>query len=229
MNISAIAVFTEGILSFLSPCVLPMIPLYVGYLSGGAQEANRKKTMVNTVLFVIGISSAFFLLGLGVTGISRFLVAHREMVNLIGGAFIVLIGLIQLLFYGKTSATSKEYRLPVSPGKLTGSPLAAFLLGFVFSFAWTPCVGPMLSSVLIMAASQETAAKGFMLIGLYTLGFVIPFLAVGFFTSAVMKAIKNHPGVVKYTVRIGAVIMIAMGILMMTGGLGRISAFFAGL
>ena len=107
------------------------------------------------------------------------------------------------------------------------NPAVALVMGFTFSFAWTPCVGPTLSSVLLMASSAESSAAGFLLIGVYTLGFVLPFLAVGLFTGTVLDFFKSHQNVVRYTVKIGAVLLIVMGILTLTGATGGISADLA--
>ena len=229
MNISAIAVFAEGVLSFLSPCVLPLLPIYIGYLSGGAKEYDRKMLMVNTVLFVLGISFVFFLLGLGVTGLSRFLVTNKRIIEIVGGVLIVLLGLVQIFMYGRSAGLSKEFSLPFNAAKMSMSPVTAFLLGLTFSFAWTPCVGPILSSVLMMAAAQETQAMGFLLIGLYTLGFVLPFLIVAFFAGSILKAVRNNAGVVKYTVKIGGALMVIIGALMVSGQLSILNGVIAGM
>ena len=229
MNISAIAVFAEGVLSFLSPCVLPLLPIYIGYLSGGAKEYDRKRLMVNTVLFVLGISFVFFLLGLGVTGLSRFLVTNKRIIEIIGGVLIVLLGLVQIFLYGRSAGLSKEFHLSFNAAKMTMSPVTAFLLGLTFSFAWTPCVGPILSSVLMMAAAQETQAMGFLLIGLYTLGFILPFLIVAFFAGSILKAVRNNAGVVKYTVKIGGALMVIIGALMVSGQLSILNGIIAGM
>lgn len=109
------------------------------------------------------------------------------------------------------------------------SPLTALLMGFTFSFAWTPCVGPALASVLLMAASASTKVVGFALIGVYTLGFVLPFLAVGFFTTTVLEFFKNHMKVVKYTVKIGGALMILMGLLMFTGKMNSVTGYLSKL
>lgn len=109
------------------------------------------------------------------------------------------------------------------------SPLTALLMGFVFSFAWTPCVGPALASVLIMAASASTQAAGMGLIGVYTLGFVIPFLAVGLFTTTLLEFFRNHMKVVRYTVKAGGILMVLMGILMITGGMNKVTGYLSGL
>ena len=235
-GISAAAVFVQGILSFLSPCVMPLIPLYIGYLSGGTLRIDgdsvsfdRKKVIINTLFFVIGISFVFFMLGFGATGLSSFLVSHKRIISVIGGILITIFGIIQIFFYGKIGLLNREARLPFNISRLTMSPLTAFVLGLTFSFAWTPCIGPVLSGVLMMAASAETQTQGFMLIGLYTLGFILPFLAVGLFTSGLLTFLRKHGDIVRFTVVIGGILMIILGVLMITGIFSRLSGILANM
>ena len=129
----------------------------------------------------------------------------------------MILGLYQLGVFGSSRLLGNEHRLPFRMEYMAMSPLTALLMGFSFSFAWTPCVGPALSSVLLMTASAATRAKGFLMIGVYTLGFILPFLAVGLFTTTLLRLFRKHAGIVRYTVRIGAVLMIAMGLMMFTG------------
>lgn len=235
IHVPAITVFLQGMLSFFSPCVLPLLPLYIGYLSGGTGKRgedgrmyyDRKKVMIHTICFVFGVSFAFFLLGLGVSTLGSFFTGNQTLFARGGGILIILIGLYQLGVFGTSEALSKEHRLPLSINVLAMSPITAFLLGFTFSFAWTPCVGPALASVLLMAASAATQAKGFLLIGVYTLGFVLPFLAVGFFTTTVLDFLKRHGNVVAYTVKAGAVLMILMGVMMFTGMMNSVTGYLS--
>ena len=231
LSISAVTVFLQGLVSFFSPCVLPLLPVYMSYLSGGTMayepdgsvRCDRKKVLVNTVFFVLGISFAFVVLGLGMSLVGVFFRAHQRLFSVIGGVIVILFGLYQLGVFGKLGFLSGEKRFHLPMEKLAASPLTALLMGFCFSFAWTPCIGPALSSVLLMAASSATAAHGFVLVGVYALGFVLPFLAVGFFASALLSLFRKHRNVVKYTGKVGGVILILMGILMLTGDLGRLS------
>ena len=235
VSIPVMTVFFQGILSFFSPCVLPLLPLYIGYLSGGTGQRSedgrmhydRKKVMIHTFCFVLGVSFAFFALGLGVSALGQFFKGNQSLFARIGGIFIILIGLYQLGIFGRSETLAKERRLPISLNVLAMSPVTAFILGFTFSFAWTPCVGPALTSVLLMAASAATQTKGFLLIGVYTLGFVLPFLAVGFFTTTVLDFFKKHGNVVSYTVKAGAVLMILMGFMMFTGRMNSITGYLS--
>lgn len=234
-GISSITVFFQGLVSFFSPCVLPLIPLYIGYLSGGAkttdEEGNitykRSRVMRNTLFFVLGVSFAFFLLGFSFTAVGKFFHNYQTWFTRIGGIIVVLFGLYQLGLFG-SSSLSKEHRFHFQPDSLAMNPLTALILGFTFSFAWTPCVGPALASVLLLAASASSSATGFLLIGVYTLGFVLPFLAVGLFTKALLDFFKKYRSAVKYTVKIGGVLMIFIGIMMFTGWMNGISAYLSG-
>lgn len=236
VSVPALTVFIQGVLSFFSPCVLPLIPLYIGYLSGGTGTKGedgriyykRGKVMVHTVCFVIGISFTFFLLGLGVSAIGSFFKSNQLIFARVGGIFVVLFGLYQLGFLGESSFLGKVRRLPLQKNALAMSPVMAFIMGFTFSFAWTPCVGPALTSVLLMAASAGTKAKGFVLIGVYTIGFVLPFLAVGLFTTTLLEFFKTHKKVVNYTVKIGGALMILMGALMFTGKMNAFTGYLSG-
>ena len=236
VSVSALTVFFQGLLSFFSPCVLPLIPIYIGYLSGGTGKIGedgkihfkRSKVMVHTLCFVLGVSFAFFLLGLGFSAVGTFLKDNQIWFARIGGVLVIVFGLYQLGFLGKSYFLGKERRLPFRLDLLAMSPVTALIMGFTFSFAWTPCVGPALASVLLMAASASTKVVAFGLIGVYTLGFVLPFLAVGLFTTTLLEFFKNHMKVVQYTVKIGGILMIFMGVLMLTGKLSTASASLSG-
>lgn len=233
-SIPAITVFLQGLLSFFSPCVLPLIPLYMGYLAGGTKSTDedgtirykRSKVMINTLCFIIGVSFAFFLLGFGFTAIGHFFSGNRVWFARIGGIIVILFGLFQLGLFGSKIFKS-ERRIPLKLNKLAMNPFVAILLGFIFSFAWTPCIGPALASVLLMASSANSAAMGFLLIGVYTLGFVLPFLAVGLFTGTLLDFFKKHQKAVQYTVKVGGALMIFMGIMMITGWMNGITGYLS--
>lgn len=234
-SVPALTVFFQGLLSFFSPCVLPLLPLYMGYLSGGTGVRGedgriyykKGKVMLHTLFFVIGVSFAFFFLGLGVSALGSFLNEKQVLFARIGGILVILFGLYQLGLFGRSNVLGSERRFTLSMDKLAMSPVAAFLMGFTFSFAWTPCVGPALTSVLLMAASAATRSMGFVLIGVYTLGFVLPFLAVGLFTTSVLEFFKKHRSMVQYTVKIGGILMIVMGLMMFTGMMNGVTGYLS--
>ncbi len=248
-GISAAAVFVQGLLSFFSPCVLPLVPLYLSYLAGGlnlaAESENnqsgvmpgisekrgkggkRLRLFLRVLCFTVGISGAFFVLGLGASAAGSFFREQRMLFARIGGILIILFGLYQIGVFGSSRLLGKEHRIPLRLEKMTMSPVTALIMGFTFSFAWTPCVGPALTSVLLMAGSAQTSFKGFLLIGVYTLGFILPFLAAGIFTAQLLGFFRKHMKVVRYTVKIGGAIMIVMGVLMFTGKMNDITGYLS--
>ena len=235
VSVPALTVFLQGLVSFFSPCVLPLLPLYIGYLSGGTRSVGedgriyykRSKVMVNTIFFVVGVSFAFFLLGFGVSALGHFFNRGQLLFAKIGGIIVILFGLYQLGFLGTSTVLGREHRLPFRLDKMAMSPVTALIMGFTFSFAWTPCVGPALATVLIMAASAATKATGYALIGVYTLGFILPFIIVGLFTTTLLDFFKKHGQFVKYTVKIGGILMIIMGLLMFTGKMNAVTGYLS--
>ena len=227
VSVPVITVFLQGLLSFFSPCVLPLLPVYLGYLAGGfGEERSRKKLLWNTLFFVIGISGAFFLLGLGMTAVGQFFGRHQAAFVRIGGVIVILFALHQLGVI-RFGSLERERRVHLDVGSLTMNPVTALFLGFTFSFAWTPCVGPALASVLLMASSATTMGKGLLLIGVYALGFVLPFLAVGVFADGMMNLFRRHQNVVNYTVKMGGVLMLIIGIMMVTGWMNGITGYLS--
>lgn len=249
-SISAVTVFIQGLLSFFSPCVLPLVPLYLGYLAGGvgagtdsagssdgrpdaagsdagAGKRQKLRLFFRVLCFTIGISAAFFILGLDASAAGSFFSEQRMLFARIGGILIVLFGLYQLGVFGSSKLLGGEHRIPLRLEKMSMSPVTALIMGFTFSFAWTPCVGPALTSVLLMAGSAQTEALGFLLIGVYTLGFILPFLAAGIFTAQLLGFFRRHMKAVRYTVKIGGVLMILMGALMFTGKMNDITGYLS--
>ncbi len=231
-NVSFILVFLEGILSFFSPCVIPLIPIYMSYLAGNAKRTtkdgiiiyDRKRVFLQTVFFVLGISSAFFILGMSFTALGTFFKTNQLLFTRIGGILIILLGLVQVGFL-ELKFLQKERKFHLSIGERRINPLVAFLMGFTFSFAWTPCVGPALSSVLIMASSSADSLKGNLLVLIYAIGFVLPFLALGLFTTQTLNFLKKHQKLLKYTVKVGGILLILIGIMTFTGWMNGISAY----
>lgn len=234
-SVPVLTVFLQGLLSFFSPCVLPLVPLYVSYLSGGAKTAGENgeihypkgKILIHTLFFVLGVSFAFFLLGFGFTALGRFFGKNQVLFARISGIIMILFGLYQLGLFGHSQAIEREHRIPFLLNQWAMGPLPALLLGFTFSFAWTPCVGPTLSSVLLMAGSAASSSRAFVLIGVYTAGFVLPFLAVGLFTGTVLDFFKRRQSVVRYTVKAGAVLLLFMGFMTLTGFMNGITGYLS--
>lgn len=216
--IQSVTVLLEGIVSFFSPCVIPLLPIYMGYLAGNAKEKDkdgniiyrRKKVFSYTLFFVLGISMSFFLLGLSFTAIGSFFKENRAMIAIIGGIIILLLGLFQLKII-KLPFLQKEKKLNVKINPKKMSPIMAFIMGFLFSFAWTPCVGPALSSVLIMAGSADSMLLGNLLVFIYAIGFIIPFLILGLFTREALNFLKQKQNILTKAVQLGGVLLIVAG------------------
>lgn len=231
-SISFILVFLEGFLSFFSPCIIPLIPIYMGYLAGntddigedGSISYNRKKVFFHTIFFVLGISSAFFILGMSFTAIGSFFQSNQLLFTRLAGILIIILGLFQLGFF-ELKFLNRDRRFNYRLSKKKTNPLIAFIMGFTFSFAWTPCVGPALSSVLILASSASSSLTGNLLVLLYAIGFIIPFMILGLFTTQALNFLDKHQKLLKYTVKVGGVILIIMGVMTFTGWMNGISGY----
>lgn len=231
-GVSFILVFLEGILSFFSPCVIPLIPVYMGYLAGSGKRINedgtvtydRKKVFSHTMFFALGISFAFFILGMSFTTLGSFFSNNKLLFTRIGAILIVILGLFQLGIFD-FSFLQKERKIRFKLADKKMNPILALIMGFTFSFAWTPCIGPALSSVLIMASGATTSVEGNLLVLVYAIGFLIPFLLLGLFTTQVLNFLKSKQKLLKYTIKAGGVILIIMGIMTFTGWMNNISGY----
>ena len=231
-NISFIFVFFQGILSFLSPCILPLIPIYISYLAGNSKKVSgdgiityeRREVFLNTVFFVLGISTVFFILGLSFTTLGRILNSYKVIISRISGIIIIFLGLFQLGLFN-FGFLNREFKIKAKINFNNMNPSVAYIMGFTFSFAWTPCVGPALSSILLLASSAKTTILGNMLVLVYALGFIIPFLILGIFTTQALNFIKKNKKIVQYTIKVGGVIMVIMGLMTFTGGINNITKY----
>lgn len=227
-HVSFLLVFVEGLLSFFSPCVLPLLPVYMGYLSGHLDTADprsRRKIFLMTLSFILGIFFAILLLNTTLTIFVSFFQEHMSLIIRIGGILIILLGIHQLGFV-KFHTLEKTLRIPLKKRSAT-TYLFAFALGFTFSFAWTPCIGPALSSILLLAGSSQNLVMSNLLMLTYALGLTIPFLILGLFTNQALAFFGRHKGVMKYTIKVGAVILILLGIMMFSGRMNAISNYMS--
>ena len=221
------ALFLEGLLSFFSPCVLPLVPLYIGYLTSGidtnlSKAKVRIQTTVRTLFFVLGISTVFFLAGLGSSALRYFFQKNTIFFSINGGFLLILFGLFSLGIID-IPFLQREHRI-VSFKQNKNGIIRSYLLGFFFSFAWSPCVGPLLASAMLKSASAESALIGWLYIGCYTLGFIIIFILLGLFTEEVLMLLKKHTNIVRYTKIIGGIVVLCMGIYMLNTGFTSIKA-----
>ena len=221
------ALFLEGLLSFFSPCVLPLVPLYIGYLTSGidtnlSKAKVRIQTTFRTLFFVLGISTVFFLAGLGSSALRYFFQKNTIFFSIIGGFLLILFGLFSLGIID-IPFLQREHRI-ISFKQNKNGIIRSYLLGFFFSFAWSPCVGPLLASAMLKSASAESALIGWLYIGYYTLGFIIIFILLGLFTEEVLMLLKKHTNIVRYTKIIGGIVVLCMGIYMLNIGFTSIKA-----
>lgn len=220
-NLNLILVFAEGGLSFFSPCVLPLIPLYMSALSSGARKVDengkeiykQSSVFFYTLCFILGICSVYILMAASASKIASWISRFGSEFSIIGGIVIILFGLYQLGII-KSNWLSRQFKLNLKHNQM--SPLTAFLLGFCFSFAWTPCVGPTLTSVLILASSSSI---GYLYILLYALGFVVPFLLLGLFTAEILNFLRSKRNIVQITSKVMAVLLMVMGAYMLQDGI----------
>lgn len=226
-HISLALVFVEGLVSFLSPCVLPIIPIYMGYLAGNSNEKrnSNKKVLLFTISFIFGILLAIFLMNASINLLQSFLKEHMTLFVRIGGILIVLLGIYQLGFI-KINFLQRTFRFSLKTDNKM-NVMVAFIMGFTFSFAWTPCIGPALSSILLLAASSGDFWYSNFLMIIYAFGFTLPFLVLGLFTNKALNWLNSHRDIVKYTTKIGAVILIIFGLVMFSGKLNTISNYMS--
>lgn len=218
-NIGLITAFTAGLVSFLSPCVLPLVPGYISYVSGqtlGSQHqagTNRLVTLSLSLCFVLGFSTIFVALGATATAFSRLLLFYRYEATLVGGTIVIVLGvfmtgLVRMPWFERDVRFHRSI-----PG---GRPLGAFVLGLAFGFGWTPCIGPVLGAILTVSALSSTAAAGIVLLAVYSLGLGVPFLLSAVFADHLMQRLKSMRRLGR-TLQVGAGgVMVAMGIAMIT-------------
>ncbi|KAB2916383.1 MAG: cytochrome c biogenesis protein CcdA [Hyphomicrobiaceae bacterium] len=231
IDLSAIGLasaFVAGAISFVSPCVLPLVPGYVSYvagrsvsdLGGRADVAGRLAAMGLSVYFVLGFTTVFVLLGASATALGQFLFAYRYELNIVGGTLIILFGLFMLGAL-KAPWLQRDFRFHgLAEG---GRPIAAYGLGLAFAFGWTPCIGPILGAILAAAAAQATVTQGVVLLAVYSLGLGLPFGLAALFVDHLTARIKAIGRMGRHLKLAAGAIMILMGLAMVTGQLTALS------
>ena len=218
---AALVALAAGVLSFLSPCVLPIVPPYLAYMTGvkvSALRERQRSAVLPALFFVLGLSTVFLLMGYAASAFGRAFLQYQPLLVKASGAFVILLGL-HFLHVFRIPILDREAR--VETGERGGTAMGAYLLGLAFAFGWTPCIGPQLSMILTLAATDPPRGTG--LLGVYALGLGIPFLLSALFierSMGVMNRLKRHMGMIE---RVSGVLLIAVGVLLLTGWLGVIS------
>lgn len=223
--------FIAGLLTFLAPCTLPLVPAYLGFISGvsakdlqSPEKAKSIRTRVfrNGVFYVLGFSVVFIFLGVlfGIGGYA--LEQYRFVLSRVGGVLVLFFGLYLLGVFERIPSIqrffSKEHRFSIHHLE-PGSPLSSFLFGATFAFGWTPCVGPILGSVLLLASSTATVAQGALLLAMFSLGLAIPFLVLAFGIAHASHAIQKLTKLLPYISIVGGVFLLILGVLLLTDSL----------
>lgn len=206
--------FLGGLFTFFSPCVLPLLPVYLSMISGLSIEdlstlKNPFKILIPTLFFILGFSIVFILLGASATLIGQFLLTNLRTFKIISGIIIIILALdfLDILSIPILKRTFK-------PRLESGSP---FLLGIIFSFGWTPCVGPVLAAILLLAAASETVGRGILLLVFYCLGMAIPFIVLSFSAVFLLRFLKKIPNFSNYVLKISGIFLVVFGILLIFG------------
>lgn len=224
-SLTVVVAFTAGLLSFLSPCVLPLVPSYLTFITGlGLEDASRARrtTITHALLFVLGFSLIFVLLGAGASALGQLLLAYRVWIARVGGVLMILMGL-WMMGVLRVDALQQERRVHLSDKPL--GFLGTVVVGIAFGAGWTPCLGPTLGAILLLAANESELMKGVGLLTAYSAGLAVPFLlsaiAVERFLTFFQR-FKHNLGTVN---RIAGILLIVVGVLMLTGWFQRLAAW----
>jgi cytochrome c-type biogenesis protein len=226
-----IAAFFAGLVSFLSPCVLPLVPGYVSMISGvGVDELKSpqsqllRRVMLNSTMFILGFSVVFITLGALSTGVGQLLAVYKHRLSVIAGVVIILFGL-HLTGLVPLKALLRDKRLHTLKGGSSG--WGAFVIGFAFAFGWTPCVGPILAVILTFAAAQDSVVKGIILLAIYSLGLAVPFLLTSLGIERFLKFYSRFRAHMHAVEVASGVLLIALGGLLVLGRFTLISNYLS--
>jgi len=212
-----------GFISFISPCVLPVVPAYLSYMTGAALDdmgARRGRALLTALFFVLGLSTVFLLLALGASAMAQSISGMRTWFPIVSGLVVMLFGL-HFLGIIRIGFLNREARLDA--GDRGGTPFGAYVLGVAFSLGWAPCIGPILSTVLALVAQDDSIGRGMVLMGAYAFGLGIPFLLFAFFFGAsqrLMKYLMRHMGKIE---KIAGLMLWTIGLMLLTDQFTRIS------
>jgi len=217
MELTYTVAFLAGIVSFLSPCVLPLVPGFVGMITGLSAEQLQEESawrwrtiLLNSILFALGFSLLFLSLGASAGVVVRFLAVHRDWLNRLAGAGIVFFGLM-LLRILPVKFLNRDVRIQ---GAVRQGKLRSFLLGLAFAFGWSPCAGPILAAMLMMAATRESVWQGTRLLGVYSAGMAVPFILVALSVSRFLSLYRKARGHLLWVERFGGAMLVGVGVLL---------------
>jgi cytochrome c-type biogenesis protein len=221
--------FVAGLLSFLSPCVLPLVPSYIGFLTGMTLPevtGRRRAALVHALLFVAGFSLVFILLGASATALGRALNYYQVWLQRVGGVLIILFGLLCLGAF-RVQLLTQERRLHLER-KPVGY-LGSVLVGMAFAAGWTPCIGPVLGGILGLAATSTDVSRGMLLLGVYSAGLALPFLIAAVAVESFLDWFQRFRRFLPWVMRISGVLLVLVGILLVTGEFTRLAGWLQGL
>ena len=217
------AAFLAGLLSFFSPCVLPLIPAYFTFITGYSleelTEGNieiRKKVILSTISFVLGFSVVFILMGGSASYLGGLIYKYKNLIRIIGGVLIIILG-IHLTGVFRIRSLEFEKRIQIQKKPLHF--LGTFIIGMAFGAGWSPCIGPLLGSILIVAGSQETIGQGMVLLGVYSAGLALPFVIISVFINFLLVFMKRATRVLKYVNVVAGILLILVGLVLVTNKL----------
>ena len=215
------AAFLAGLLSFLSPCILPLIPAYFSFITGYSIEKLvaidndeiRQRVFFSTLSYVMGFSIVFVLMGASASYLGKLFYQHKDIFRIAGGLLIILLG-IHLTGIIRIRKLDVEKRIHLEKKPLHF--LGTFFVGMAFGVGWSPCIGPLLGAILVVAGSQETVRQGVLLLGVYSAGLALPFIIISVCIQSLLRFIKKAARVVKYVNATAGILLILMGLLLVT-------------
>jgi cytochrome c-type biogenesis protein len=217
--------FAAGLLSFLSPCVLPLVPSYVGFLTGMTLPElsdRRRVAAIHALLFVVGFSLVFVLLGASATALGGTLKYYQTWITRIGGVLVILFGLFCLGLV-RVGALEQERRLQFQHKPL--GYLGSVLVGIAFGAGWTPCIGPVLGAILSLAATSDSVSRGMLLLGVYSAGLAVPFLLAAIAVESFLDWFQRFRRFLPWVMRVSGALLIFVGLLMVTGQFTRLAGW----
>jgi len=230
-NVTLPAALLAGLISFFSPCVLPLVPIYLGYMTGtavsGLDSSKRLTTLIHAAFFVLGFGLLFVALGATAGLLGSLIYPVLPYVIKVGGLILIIFGL-QMTGLIKMPFLAMEKRLEMQRSGRKNY-WASFLVGVIFAAGWTPCVGPVLSGILMLAADSQTVSRGATLLAFYTLGLGLPFLVVAALVDVAVPALRKMSKFLRSVSILGGVLLILMGFLLLTGLFTRVIAWFNAL